>query len=427
MSESGVPDEPMRGRETLWSRFLVRSRARLERALRASERRFRVLSDSMPQLVWAARADATVDYYNARAREYGGLTKRPDGSWRWRPIVHPDDLERTMKAWYDAVACSGPYACEHRIRMADGTFRWHLSRAHLVREENGEARWYGTATDIDDQKRVEHALQVRERELAEALRTAEGAVRERDQLLSLVSHDLRNPLAGITMQLAILRRNVDAGNGLSAEELAATVSRLERYTSNMERFLNELLDYSRLRAGETLELMLAPVDLVALTRRLVEDHRRLAPGHRFELLCETGDVIGRWDAARLEHVIENLLSNAVKYSAEGSTVSIEVGHASEGRAMAVLRVRDEGMGIPANDVPRIFEWYARGENVIAITRGTGVGLAGARKIVEQHGGAITVESVEGCGSTFTVCLPLVCREDQQNAERSDPKSTITGA
>jgi PAS domain S-box-containing protein len=136
----------------------------------AEEDRFRLLADSMPQLVWTADDDGVVDYYNARFREYGGLTQRADGSYDWALIVHPEDLDATVSAWAAAVKEAAPYTCEHRVRMADGGWRWHVSRATPIRDASGRVtKWYGTATDIDQLKQVEETLRISEARLRLAL------------------------------------------------------------------------------------------------------------------------------------------------------------------------------------------------------------------------------------------------------------------
>jgi signal transduction histidine kinase len=118
-----------------------------------------------------------------------------------------------------------------------------------------------------------------------------------------------------------------------------------------------------------------------------------------------------WDAGRIERVCDNLISNAIKYSPNGGTIEIRLSKsADDGRDWAVLTVSDSGIGIPRSDLPHIFERYRRAANT-AVISGTGIGLAGARQIVEQHGGSITVESLERIGSTFTVRLPLSIESD----------------
>lgn len=370
----------------------VSERQRLQRAVRASEARFRAIADAMPQLVWTADARGVVDYYSARASEYRGIEQRTDGTFAWAPVVHPDDLAGTDEAWREAVRTGGRYEREHRIRMRDGEFRWHISRANPV-HDGASLRWYGTATDIHDQKLAEARL-------SQALETAERAVRARDQLVSMISHDLRNPLGVIRLQVAQAKRK------LPIDPLEGGLSRIERQVLRMDRMIDELLDLARIESGVGLELERRSVDLVRLVDDVVDEQRRATRKHRIEVHAHVQRLLGEWDPRRLERVVENLVTNAIKYSPEGGVVSIELDVDLTQPERAVLRVRDQGVGIPEGDRERIFEWFTRGENVKGSFKGSGIGLAGARQIVQQHGGTVDVQSEVGHGSVFTVSLPL---------------------
>ena len=367
----------------------VTERTRREQALRTSEERFRALADSMPQLVWTARRDGTVDYYNERSREYAGLGIDGDGRWHWQPALHPDDLAATVTAWLTAVDAGATYACEHRVQMADGAFRWHISRAHLVPHAAGD-RWFGTATDIHEQKLAEEQLR--------------RAVAMRNQVVSVVSHDLRNPLGVVRMILPALHDTLEAiGTPEVRERTAGFLARLDRQVAKMGKLLDELLDVARLQANQPLELDRRPCDLVVLVRDLLEEQTTSVPTHTFALHAHVASLRGQWDAPRVDRVLGNLLSNAVKYSPSGSEIDVDIAAEQE---HAVVRVIDRGLGIAPDDRARIFDWFTRGENAQKAARGIGVGLAGARRIAEQHGGTLSVESELGAGSTFTLRLPL---------------------
>lgn len=119
----------------------------------------RDLADTIPALVWMARPDGTVDFYSKQVDRYEGFTKAADASWLWAPVLHPDDVAATTAAWLNAVETGDPYEIEHRVRMADGCYRWHVSRAQPVRDEAGHVvRWYGSATDIHRTREAEEAL-----------------------------------------------------------------------------------------------------------------------------------------------------------------------------------------------------------------------------------------------------------------------------
>ena len=152
-------DEAGRAVETISSAEDVTEERRIAAKLRQSEDRFRELADAMPQLVWTARPDGTVEYYNRRHEEFAGFSRRSDGSWDWAPVLHPDDVQPTIETWQRALATGEIYEIAHRVKRADGTYHWYLSRGVPARDAAGRVtRWYGTATDIDDQKRTEEAL-----------------------------------------------------------------------------------------------------------------------------------------------------------------------------------------------------------------------------------------------------------------------------
>jgi len=251
------------------------------------------------------------------------------------------------------------------------------------------------------------ALLIERERRARAL--AEEAVRMRDQFLSTISHDLKNPLTTIKGRAQLLRHTLAGLEGPMGERAAAELTRIDHTASRMTRLINELLDVARLRAGQPLALSLRPGDLVEITRRIAAEYEDMGKRHRILVETATPAITGEFDLFRLERVLDNLISNAIKYSPCGGDITLRLreeraeGDAAPGAA--VLEVEDHGIGVPAADLPHLFERFHRAGNVGA-TAGTGLGLAGARQIVEQHGGTIAVESREGAGTTVTVRLPL---------------------
>jgi signal transduction histidine kinase len=189
--------------------------------------------------------------------------------------------------------------------------------------------------------------------------------------------------------------------------VASGLQTIDDSTVHLVRLIDELLDLMRLRMGHPVELDLAPTDLIEIARRLAGEYQKMSPDHPIRLDADGDSLVGNWDKARLERVVSNLLSNAVKYGAHGGEIDISVRQdVHDGEDWAVLAVRNHGLGIPTAELDRVFDVYYRGTNVSETISGTGVGLAGARHIVEQHGGAISADSVLGETTTFTVRLPL---------------------
>lgn len=261
--------------------------------------------------------------------------------------------------------------------------------------------------DISAQKDMEaHLQQLLDREHA-ARALAEAAVRTRDELFAIISHDLKNPVAVIKGYAQMMHRHLVTGGVAVDAQIAHTLQMIDDQATQMTALLEELLDVARIERGQAIELRRSSCDLVTLTRTLAAGYQQTAGRQHIQIDAMVPNLIGRWDASRLERAIGNLLTNALKYSAQHSIITVRVEQEQVADSTwAVVHVRDQGMGIPAKDLPFIFDHFYRASNVSGSIRGFGLGLASARQIVEQHGGSLSVVSVEGIGSTFTIRLPL---------------------
>jgi two-component system cell cycle sensor histidine kinase/response regulator CckA len=237
-----------------------------------------------------------------------------------------------------------------------------------------------------------------------ALAEAEAAIRMRDQLVASVSHDLKNPLTAIGGQVQVLQLLANRGRDeLPTERLLGSLDAISGTAKRMATLINELLDAVHLQAGLQIQLRRRPTDLATLAQQVVTNHQQATQKHSLRFEGAQRGPIGQWDPERLERVLDNIVSNAIKYSPTGGEILVEV---ARDRGWGVLSVQDHGVGIPTADLSHVFERYRRASNVSAKFAGTGLGLAGARDLIELHGGRISVTSVEGVGSTFVVRLPL---------------------
>jgi signal transduction histidine kinase len=238
-------------------------------------------------------------------------------------------------------------------------------------------------------------LSARNQELAHIAHERSQAIQLRDAQLLSLTHDLRHPLTVIRIRARLLRRSV-------AARYLESVEHIERAAIRMTNGIDELLETVSAPAGQDLPLVLVSTDLVQLVRDAIDEYHD-SIRHRLVLDARESSIAGQFDPQRLERAFDNLVVNAIRYSPAGGDIRLEV---SAGADWAKVVIRDQGIGIPAQDLPHVFEPGRRGGNVVGRIEGTGIGLANARQIVEQHGGALSVESAPGEGSTFIVRLPL---------------------
>lgn len=232
------------------------------------------------------------------------------------------------------------------------------------------------------------------------LHEANEAIRLRDDFLAMASHDMRTPLGAILANTQLAQRRL-ARVADAPPEITRNLENVERTTTALARLVAELMDVAMVRSGQALPFDLSEFDLVAVLEQVAAEHRELSAIHTITIQGEPA-LIGQWDTARIERVLSNLVENAVKYSPEGGPVELVV---RRDDGAAVVSVTDRGIGIPENELEVIFQPYRRASNARGL-RGIGLGLAGARDVVKQLGGDLTVESTEGQGATFTLRIPL---------------------
>src|SRR5581483_6787365 len=225
--------------------------------------------------------------------------------------------------------------------------------------------------------------------------------RLQQEFLAMVSHELKNPLTAMKT-FGQLLRDTETYHRRAVEVILHQIDRLDR-------LIGDLLDVSRLEARR-LRLSRERVDLVALVQRVVQEARAMTTRHQIEVAAPTAPVVGWWDRHRLEQVLQNLLSNAIKYAPQGGRIGVTVVAAP---AAAQVSVRDPGVGIPPEALPRLFSRFFRVEQAEASSvQGLGLGLYISKALIEAHGGRIWVESTPGAGSTFFFRLPYAMAEEE---------------
>lgn len=386
--------------------FLDRTAAkRAEDALKASEAQLRFMAESMPQKVFTAEPDGTVDYYNPQWTEYTGLTVEHLQADGWTDFIHPDELSNNLRLWQESIITGTPFEIEHRFRGKDGKYHWHITRAHAMRNADGKiTKWMGSSTDVEAVKRTltrKKQLEQTTAHLREQRAQLIALNEAKDEFISLASHQLRTPATGVKQYLGMVL------DEYAGEVPPAQRRMLDQANLSNERqitIINDLLKVAQVDAGKVI-LKKQPTDLGRLLREIIDDQRSKFDerGQEVALHVRNGIKPALVDSARLRMVLENLIDNASKYTPEGKRIELQLGRSA---GKYTIAISDEGVGIPPEDMDKLFRKFSRLDNPLSITvGGTGLGLYWAKKIVDLHDGDINVSSVPGEGSTFTVVVP----------------------
>ena len=376
----------------------VTERKRAADALRDSEQRFRHLADMLPQIIWTARPDGYLDYYNERWYDFTGFDRSLGGDQSWAPVLHPDDLQLCLDIWYSSVRTGDPYEIEYRFwDRRDKRWRWFIGRAAPMRDASGHiVKWFGTCTDIDDQKTSQEALLQTQK--LESIGLLAGGV----------AHDFNNLLVGI-MGGASYALDTLAPLHPAYNMLLGVVEASER-AAHLTR---QMLAY----AGKGL-FVIEPVDLSQMVARTTELVSASIPKSvQVSLQLDPQLPTVQTDPGQMQQVVMNLIINAAEAIGEDRngvvtvrTTTVEMASNNVRRDVsgnpiapglyAVLEVQDTGSGIDPAILTKIFDPFFTTKFT-----GRGLGLAAVQGIVRRHQGAIEVDTASGKGSIFRVLLP----------------------
>lgn len=342
------------------------------------------LLDTLPQQVWTARADGTIDYVNGVIiRDFALDPDSPFGIG-WQHYVHPDDLQECMKVWTLSLRNGSEYQVQFRLKMADGQYLWHLGRAVPILENGEVILWIGSNTNIDLQKKGQE---------------------HRDEFISIASHELKTPLTSIKAFNQLLARTHDL------ETAKSYLQKVDTATTKLESLINDLLDVSKINAGK-LQFNKSIFNLNELLQECCGNLQLSVTTHRI-IFSETEQINIYADRFRMEQVIDNLLSNAVKYSPNADTVSVTFKVEQES---IIIAVEDHGIGIDSQELEKLFDRYYRSDNAAERFGGLGLGLFISSEIIKAHQGTFWIESELGLGTTVYIRIPL--------SERMVTKSSV---
>jgi two-component system, chemotaxis family, CheB/CheR fusion protein len=366
----------------------ITERKETETALRRREARFRALMNSAPVLIWVSGLEG-MEYVNQAYLEFLGVESQEVLGNAWIYFLHPEDRDRYAAAYDDAVRAMQPFEQQFRFRRADGEYRWMMAVALPQLGPAGKFAGYTGATfDISTLKEAELSLR--------------SSDQRKDEFIAMLAHELRNPLAPITNIVQMMKTQQ-----LDAKTLEWAHEVLDRQLRNVGRMVNDLLDVSRISHGK-IQLQRERVALNDIVSRSIDALRPSIDASQKQVMIEmpTARVVLFADPVRLEQVIGNLVNNAVKFTPQGGHIWVTATRATDGREVRIS-VRDDGDGIAAEALPRVFDLFMQANTSLERAQGgLGIGLSLVRGLVELHGGTIQAKSDgPGSGSEFVITLP----------------------
>ncbi len=344
---------------------------------------FKFLADSIPQIVWTSQPDGNLDYYNQHWIDYTGMSIEETQGWGWGPVLHPEDLQRCIDVWTESFTTGKPYEIEYRFKRAsDGIYKWHLGRAHPMRNDQGEiVKWFGSCTDIDAYKK---ALDL------------ENKISQFEDFNRIVAHNLRGPAGSIDM---LIRMLAEAG---SEEERNEMMGMLKDSSTSLITTLDELMHVLEVRFNKNMTY-----DTCNL-QELVEETKNMMRG---QIISKQAIIKTNFEVPHIEFpliymksIFYNMISNSLKYSQTDVPALIEVS-SKKHFGKTVLEFTDNGLGI---------DLQKHGKNMFKLNKvfqsgfdSKGVGLFMTKTQIETFGGTISAESEPGNGTKFIITLENV--------------------
>ncbi len=369
----------------------ITARKNAESELKASEAKFRTMTDAIPQIVWSALPDGRNDYNNQRWYDFSGVDQKTITSEGWFDHIHPTEKAEVCKTWFSCVKNTDDFEAQFRLRNASGNYRWTLGRALPVLSDGKVTQWMGTLTDIQDQKRAEATLH--------------ESARRKDEYLAMLAHELRNPLAPVRNSTTLLRKITN-----NHPELIKPVEVIDRQVAHMTRLIDDLLDMARISRGK-IELKMETFELGELLKQTVNDFEAEFNLKAIGLELKLPNYL-MWiyaDRIRIAQAVANLLHNALKFTEPQGTVTVSLTDEIQAdKPFAMIKVNDTGIGIDPGLLEHLFQPFVQGHQDLARTKGgLGLGLALIRGFANLHGGHVYATSKGvGHGAEFVFTVPL---------------------
>jgi PAS domain S-box-containing protein len=346
--------------------------------------RTRFLIRAMPHMVALIKPDGALEYSNERFLDFTGLPFPNIMGNKWIETIYPDDRDKFLFQWKEALATGEKLQIEFRMRRADGQYFWHLGLMKPYHDENNSvSMWIVTLTDIHDQKMLDE---------------------KKDEFIAMASHELKTPLTTAKGYNDLLMDIVDENTNV---EIATYARKTNVSINRLNKLISDLLDITKIQHGK-FQLKIVEFDIDNTLNEAIESIQQAFPKSNIRKMNED-DFWVKGDRERILQVCVNLLNNAIKYSPNSNDVDIKV--SGKGNDVEVA-ITDYGIGIPKSGIDKLFSRFYRVEGNAQQFPGLGIGLFIASEIIKQHHGEIRVVSDVGRGSTFYFTLPIGIKKEK---------------
>jgi PAS domain S-box-containing protein len=390
----GLPMRDAEGHIVRWCLLLtdIEDRRQAEQALRASEHHLRLMTETIPALVWRTTPDGEIDYVNRRVLEYTGKPIEDFGNNGWLQLLHPDDVDSTIRIWRQNTQTGEPHQVTYRLRRADGAYRWFDVRGEPLRDSEGRVvQWYGICIDVEDRRRTEEALRNTQERLSVASQIATVG-----ELAASIAHEVNQPLTAVVSNGNACLRWLSAQppNLAKAAEAAERIVRDGKDAGEVVRHIRALFKRAvheevSLDLNEVIGEVLGLLHGETAKRRVIVET---------DLGQGLPPVIG--DRVQLQQLILNLLLNGIEAMDPVTDYKrLFIRSERESGDTVLVEIQDSGVGL--KDPDTVFEAFFTTK-----ANGMGMGLAICRSIVQAHNGRLWAASAEGRGATFCFTLPL---------------------
>jgi len=352
---------------------------RRTQALTESEHLFRNMMETIPQIAWTNTNNGRFVFYNVRWYDYTGLSEKTNNITGLKTVVHPDDLPKSLTS-FSLIRQNGEGGeFQLRLKSADGLYRWHLIRVMPIKNVSGELQlWVGTATDIEELRLLQQ---------------------QKDDFISIASHELKTPLTSLKAALQLLERMKDS----PSLKMLPMINQANKSLLKVNLLVEGLLNTSKLNEGQ---LSINPKNIV-LANVIIDSCQYIRSEGVYTIETKGDmDVEVYADVIRIDQIMINFITNAIKYAPDSKLIKISI---EKLNGMVKVSVSDKGAGIPSEKQRFLFDRYYRADNSGSQYTGLGLGLYICAEIVKVHNGEIGVISEQGKGSTFWFTLPVAYR------------------